>query len=221
MEIKFDPKITELLEFFKLNNIDVYLVGGYLRDYLSNKECFDLDFSLVSSYKEALSILKNKYDVSYIDEYGCIKFKLDEYEIEITHARKEREYLDYRHPYEIEFVTDIKEDYLRRADFIRSSYVINKNIAVCPLTIPLTTKEELAEIAEELLTFEYVEASFAIGQLKGNQIGISARSIGNVNVCEIMKRLGGGGHITNAASQISDSTVKEVERQLCEVLGER
>ena len=128
MEIKFDPKITELLEFFKLNNIDVYLVGGYLRDYLSNKECFDLDFSLVSSYKEALSILKNKYDVSYIDEYGCIKFKLDEYEVEITHARKEREYLDYRHPYEIEFVTDIKEDYLRRDFSINALYYKDGNI---------------------------------------------------------------------------------------------
>lgn len=120
-----------------------------------------------------------------------------------------------------ELLKESKDDYLRRADFIRSSYVINKNIAICPLTVPITTKEELAEIAEELLKFEYVEASFAIGQLKGNQVGISARSIGNINVCEIMKTLGGGGHLTNAASQISNSTVKEVERQLYKVLGER
>ena len=33
MEIKFDPKITELLEFFKLNNIDVYsFEDGVLED---------------------------------------------------------------------------------------------------------------------------------------------------------------------------------------------
>lgn len=119
-----------------------------------------------------------------------------------------------------ELLKESKDDYLRRADFIRSSYVINKNIAICPLTVPLATKEELAEIAEELLKFEYVEASFAIGQLKKNEVGISARSMGNINVCEIMKLLGGGGHLTNAASQISNSTVKEVERKIQKVLGE-
>ena len=85
---------------------------------------------------------------------------------------------------------------------------------------PVSTKEELAEIAEELLKLEYVEASFAIGQLKRNEVGISARSIGNINVCEIMKRLGGGGHITNAASQLNNSTVKETERKLHKVLEE-
>lgn len=119
-----------------------------------------------------------------------------------------------------ELLKESKDTYLRRADFIRSSYVINKNIAICPLSEPVSTKEELAEIAEELLKLEYVEASFAIGQLKRNEVGISARSIGNINVCEIMKRLGGGGHITNAASQLNNSTVKETERKLHKVLEE-
>ena len=119
-----------------------------------------------------------------------------------------------------ELLKESKDDYLRRADFIRSSYIVNKNIAICPLTVLTSTKEELAEIAEELLKFEYVEASFAIGQLKNNEVGVSARSIGNINVCEIMKRLGGGGHVTNAACQMSNATVKEVESKICEVLGE-
>lgn len=119
-----------------------------------------------------------------------------------------------------ELLKESKDDYLRRADFIRSSYIVNKNIAICPLTVLTSSKEELAEIAEELLKFEYVEASFAIGQLKNDEIGVSARSIGNINVCEIMKLLGGGGHVTNAACQMSNSTVKEVESKICEVLGE-
>ena len=119
-----------------------------------------------------------------------------------------------------ELLKESKDDYLRRADFIRSSYVINKNIAICPLTVLKTSKEELAEIAEELLKFEYIDASFAIGLLSENEVGVSARSIGNINVCDIMKILGGGGHLTNAACQISNSTVKEIERKLQKVLGE-
>ena len=122
MKIVFDPRIEELLDYFHSNNIEAYLVGGYIRDYLSNKKCYDLDFSLTSSYDEALKLLKNKYVVEHLDEYGCIKFKIDEYEVEITHARKEREYLDYRHPYMIEFTSDLNIDYLRRDFTINALY---------------------------------------------------------------------------------------------------
>ena len=106
------------------------------------------------------------------------------------------------------------------ADFIKSSFIFHKNIAMCVLPIPNCAKESLAEVAEELLNFEYVEASFAIGQLSENEIGVSARSMGNIDVCEIMKKMGGGGHATNAACQIPDKTVKEVERMLKKILGE-
>jgi Predicted signaling protein consisting of a modified GGDEF domain and a DHH domain len=119
-----------------------------------------------------------------------------------------------------ELLKESKDNYLRRADFIKSSYIFNKNLAMCILTIPFSAKEELAEVAEELLKFEYVEASFVIGQLNENIVGVSARSIGNINVCNIMKQLGGGGHMTNAASQIPDKTVKEVEKMIRKVLGE-
>ncbi len=113
-----------------------------------------------------------------------------------------------------------KDEYLRRADFIKSSFIIYGNIGMCILTTPTCQKEELAEVAEELLKLEYVAASFAIGQLEEGLVGVSARSIGDINVCDIMKKLGGGGHATNAASQIPDKTVKEVEHMIKKVLGE-
>ena len=43
-------------------------------------------------------------------------------------------------------------------------------------------------------------------------IGISARSLGEVNVQVIMESLGGGGHLTNAATQLKNVTVDEAER---------
>jgi len=128
MQIKFDSKIEKFLEFTKLNNIDIYLVGGYIRDFLIAKECFDLDFALVSDYDEACKKLKNRYKIEKNDYYKCIKFKIDEYEIEITHARKEREYLDYRHPFTIEFTNDIKEDCLRRDFTINALYYKDNKI---------------------------------------------------------------------------------------------
>ena len=60
-------------------------------------------------------------------------------------------------------------------------------------------KKYLAMISEELLQFEDVEASFTIGYIDDNIIGISARSIGNIDVEKIMNHFNGGGHTTKAA----------------------
>ena len=42
-------------------------------------------------------------------------------------------------------------------------------------------------------------------------IGISARSTGKINVQVLMEALGGGGHFTNAATQIKDKSLDEVK----------
>ena len=73
-------------------------------------------------------------------------------------------------------------------------------------------------MSEALLSFENIEASFTIGQLNNTTVGISARSLGNVDVCDIMKKLGGGGHITDAAAQVENITIKALEKQLKQVI---
>lgn len=115
---------------------------------------------------------------------------------------------------------ETKDDFLRRADFIKSSYIYKKNMAICLLDASKTTPAELAEISESLLNFEDVEASFTIGQVDKKTVGISARSIGNIDVCEIMKKLGGGGHANTAAVQVENTTIKALEKSLKKVLGE-
>lgn len=111
-----------------------------------------------------------------------------------------------------------KDEFLRRADYIKSSYIYNKDCAICLLDVNETTPTELAEISESLLNFDSVEASFTIGLLGENVVGISARSLGNVDVCEIMKQLGGGGHATNAAVQVSGTTIKALENKLKNII---
>ncbi len=113
-----------------------------------------------------------------------------------------------------------KDEFLRKADYIKSSYIYDKDMAICLLYATSTTPEELAEISEELLNFDGVKASFTIGQLGKKLVGISARSIGDVDVCEVMKRLGGGGHTNTAAVQVENTTIKALEKALKKVLGE-
>ena len=98
--------------------------------------------------------------------------------------------------------------------------MLTDNIATC-ITNEITDSKELAEIAEELLTFEDVEASYTIGRLEDNLIGVSARSLGDIDVSDVIKKLGGGGHPSNAATQIKDKTIKEVKQDIINLINEK
>ena len=77
-----------------------------------------------------------------------------------------------------------------------------------------------AEAADMALDLEGVSASFAITRRSGDKVGISARSMGHINVQVIMEKLGGGGHLSNAATQIKDITVKEASQRLLAAIDE-
>jgi len=118
-----------------------------------------------------------------------------------------------------ELLQETKQDYIKRQKLIEKSVMITSNMALCVADNQIYQKQDLAAIAEELLQFENVEASFAIGKVSTNKVGISARSLGKIDVEQIMQRLGGGGHMTEAATEISDS-IAACERQLLDVIGE-
>lgn len=42
--------------------------------------------------------------------------------------------------------------------------------------------------------------------------------MGNVNVQVIMEKMGGGGHLANAATQISDKDITQVKQELVDIL---
>ncbi len=79
-------------------------------------------------------------------------------------------------------------------------------------------KEDLAKIADTLLQFKGVEASFVIGKLEKESIGVSARSMGNYQVGKIMEKMNGGGDVSSAATKIENSTLEEVEKKLWELI---
>jgi len=117
-----------------------------------------------------------------------------------------------------ELLKGTKDDYIRRASYIKSSFMINENMAMCVIN-KITESKTLAEVAEEMLNFEDISASFALGKLDSETIGISARSLGDIDVSVFMKEMGGGGHSSNAATQIKDKTLKEVKQELIDIIG--
>lgn len=116
-----------------------------------------------------------------------------------------------------ELLKETKEEYMKKASFIKNSFMISSDIAMCIINKEVSNID-LAEVAEELLTFEDVKASYVIGKLDNSTIGISARSLGEIDVSKVIKQMGGGGHMSNAATQIKGKTIKEVVKELTSLI---
>ncbi|MFD0716142.1 DHH family phosphoesterase [Paenibacillus sp. GCM10027626] len=117
----------------------------------------------------------------------------------------------------------LKEDlaeYIKKAEMIRHAEIVYEHIAIA-VTEPGQKYSQLliAQSADTLLNMTDVLASFVIGERTDGLIGVSARSLGHMNVQIVMERMGGGGHLTNAAAQL-EGTVAEVAQRLKQVLLE-
>lgn len=112
------------------------------------------------------------------------------------------------------------EDYIEKAEIIRRAEMLYGHIAVA-VTEPGRKYSQLliAQVADTLLNMTDVLASFVISERPDGLIGISARSLGQMNVQVVMERLGGGGHLTNAAVQLA-CPLEEAEAKLRRVLEE-
>lgn len=117
-----------------------------------------------------------------------------------------------------ELFQEDKKNIIRRQKLLKNSHMVNQNMMVCMLDKNVYTGSDLAKIAEELLQFEEVEASFAIGYVEENIVGVSARSLGKINVEKIMKQLGGGGHKTDAAARLENYSLHKCHDLLLTIL---
>lgn len=113
------------------------------------------------------------------------------------------------------------ENFIRRMGIIKTFEFIAEGMAVASGQDDEIMRQVMAaQTADTMLSMSEVEASFVIIRITEDTIGISARSLGTVNVQRIMEKLGGGGHLTNAATQIKDKTIQEVRGMLVETIIE-
>lgn len=113
------------------------------------------------------------------------------------------------------------EEHMLRAELFEKVEITKDNIAIVVAdNIDNLTNVKLAQTADWLLMIENVKASFVIGKLDANLIGISSRSFGEVNCQLIMEKMGGGGHFNNAATQLTDMTLRDAYYLLIEKINE-
>lgn len=111
------------------------------------------------------------------------------------------------------------DDYIERQEVISRTEFIGLDVAISiGKQNKIYEKEEIAKMADSILLFKNVEVSFVIARLSSDLIGISARSLGKVNVQKLMEKLGGGGHLTDAATQIRGNDLNKVKEKLLDLL---
>ena len=113
------------------------------------------------------------------------------------------------------------EEYTERQKLMSTIETINGKIAFTKATANMHyRREDLAKVADTLLFFNNIEASFVIAKLNNDIIGISARSLGNYDIGKILVKLGGGGDSTSGAATFENSTISKVEQELKKLLKE-
>ncbi|WP_088104590.1 DHH family phosphoesterase [Halalkalibacter urbisdiaboli] len=116
----------------------------------------------------------------------------------------------------------LKEDldqYVKRARLVESAEYYLEGFAIATAREGETFNQIIiAQAADTLLMMKDVVASFVISKRQDGIVSISARSLGEINVQVIMERLDGGGHLTNAATQLEDISLEEAKHMLQEAI---
>lgn len=117
-----------------------------------------------------------------------------------------------------DFLKESMESVVSRYDYIKKCEEICDKIYLCVLDRECSNIT-VAKVADEMLKFEEVEASIAVGK-NGDDVLVSARSCDNIDVCSWMIKLGGGGHFGAAAARICDDMDDVIDKIKLIVKGE-
>jgi c-di-AMP phosphodiesterase-like protein len=115
-------------------------------------------------------------------------------------------------------LADDLSTYVIRSETVKNAKFIGDNIAIS------VCRESTANIslvvpqaADELLTIKGINASFVLAK-SGDDVIVSGRSLGDINVQLILEKLGGGGHLTVAGARLSNTTLKNAETMVVEAI---
>ena len=119
---------NEISDHCSANNIECYVVGGFVRDFILKRECKDADLLVIGDgirvAKEIAKKLDPRISVTVFKNFGTAYFNYKGYEIEFVGARKESYSRNSRNP-KIESGTFI--DDINRRDFKINSLVVSLN----------------------------------------------------------------------------------------------
>ena len=120
--LKIPSDVQYILDVLYENGYEGYMVGGCVRDLILGRKPNDYDIT-TNAQPDVVASIFEKVILTGL-KHGTVTVVINDEMYEVTTYRKDGKYEDNRHPKEVQFVTDIKED-LSRRDFTINSMAYN------------------------------------------------------------------------------------------------
>ena len=125
MTIRMDEGAAELLDTLHRAGYAAYVVGGCVRDSLLGLTPHDWDLCTSALPQQGMELFGAEKCIPTGLQHGTVTVKQGDGLYEITTFRTEGAYTDGRHPDEVHFVPDVREDLARR-DFTINAMAYNE-----------------------------------------------------------------------------------------------
>ena len=125
MKLKLDPGAAALLDALHAAGYAAYAVGGCVRDSLLGRTAHDWDLCTSALPQQVMELFGAEQCIPTGLQHGTVTIKYGGQLYETTTFRTEGSYTDGRHPDEVQFVPDVREDLARR-DFTINAMAYNE-----------------------------------------------------------------------------------------------
>lgn len=123
MKIDLPKKVREILDVIEESGHEAYVVGGCVRDSILGRQPEDWDITTSAKPEEVKALFRRTIDTGIA--HGTVTVMMGDDGFEVTTYRVDGKYEDGRHPSEVLFTPNLKED-LRRRDFTINAMAYNE-----------------------------------------------------------------------------------------------
>ena len=123
MKIRLPRKVEDIIERIQAAGYEAYAVGGCVRDSILGREPDDWDITTSAKPEEIKKLFDRTIDTGI--QHGTVTVMIGREGFEVTTYRIDGKYEDSRHPKDVTFTANLKED-LRRRDFTINAMAYNE-----------------------------------------------------------------------------------------------
>lgn len=124
MKIQMPQEVYRILDILSFYGYDGYIVGGCVRDSILNKTPNDWDICTNCTPEKMLEVFSCFKVIPTGLKHGTLTVVINGQNYEVTTYRIDGEYINGRHPEQVEFTNNLKED-LKRRDFTINAMAYN------------------------------------------------------------------------------------------------
>lgn len=123
LRISLPERVDRIITILQNHGYEAYAVGGCVRDSVLGREPEDWDITTSAMPEETKALFAKTFDTGI--EHGTVTVLMGDEGFEVTTYRIDGEYEDSRHPKEVTFTRNLKED-LQRRDFTINAMAYNE-----------------------------------------------------------------------------------------------